>query len=59
MHTFTPTAIDLGDFSIRSATSLSDMLWFGGGLLLLMGLTAVALWWQRRSQPDPFASGDS
>jgi hypothetical protein len=59
MNPLIPTAIDLGDFSISSATSLTDMLWFGGGLLMLMGLTAVTLWWQRRSQPDPFASGDS
>lgn len=49
-----PSAIDLGDFSISSATSLNDMIWFMAGLLLLMGLTAVTLWWQRRSQPDPF-----
>ncbi len=48
-------AIELGDFSLNSATSQGDVLWFIGGLLLLTGLTAVTLWWQRRARPDPFS----
>lgn len=49
-------AIELGDFSIRSATALDDILWFLAGLVLLLAVTAVTLWWHRRSQPDPFAA---
>lgn len=50
-----PLAIELGDFTLNSATSPTDVLWFIGGLLLLTGLTAVTIWWQRRARPDPFA----
>lgn len=48
-------AVELGDFSLNSATSPEDVLWFIGGLLFLTGVTAVTLWWQRRARPDPFA----
>lgn len=53
MINFAPSAIELGDFS-SSATSPTNIVWFMGGLLLLMALTAVTLWWQKRTQPDPF-----
>lgn len=49
-----PAAIELGDMTINSATPLGEMLWFGFGLLLLAGLTALILWWQKKSRPDPF-----
>ena len=47
-------AIELGDFSLSSVTSTTDILWFLAGLLLLTALTAVTLWWHRRARPDPF-----
>jgi hypothetical protein len=50
-----PLAIELGNFTLNTATSPTDVLWFIGGLLLLTGLTAVTIRWQRRARPDPFA----
>lgn len=50
-----PLVIELGEFRIRSATPLNDVIWFIVGLLLLAGSSAAVLWWNRRSQPDPFA----
>ena len=50
-----PLVIELGNFSLSSATPLRELLWFALGLLLLTGITAVVLWWQRRTQTDPFA----
>lgn len=47
--------IELGNFSLRSVTPLGDLLWFALGLVLLMGTTAVVLWWNRRTRTDPFA----
>ncbi|NJN55534.1 MAG: hypothetical protein HC804_12735 [Anaerolineae bacterium] len=46
--------IELGDFTIRSATPLQDVLWFVGGLLLLTVLSTAVIWWNRRAQKDPF-----
>jgi cytoskeletal protein RodZ len=46
--------IELGDFTIRSETPLAEVLWFIGGLLLLVVLSTAVLWWQRRVQKDPF-----
>ncbi len=51
---FITLAIDLGDFSLNSVTSLSDILWFVGGLVVLLGLTAWVIYHHRRTQPDPF-----
>jgi hypothetical protein len=50
-----PLAIELGNFTLNTATSPTDVLWFIGGLLLLTGITAVTIRWQRRTHPDPFA----
>jgi len=47
--------IVLGDFRLQSVTPLSEVIWFIIGLLLLAGSTAAILWWNRRTQPDPFA----
>ena len=47
-------AIELGDFSLSSVTSTTDIMWFLAGLLLLTTLTAATLWWHRRARPDPF-----
>lgn len=47
-------AIDLGDFSLQSVTSLSDILWYIGGLIILVGLTALVIYHHRRTRPDPF-----
>jgi hypothetical protein len=49
-----PLVIELGDFTIRSATPLPDVLWFMGGLLLLTVLSTAVIWWNRRAQKDPF-----
>lgn len=49
-------AIDLGDFSLQSVTSLSDILWYIGGLIILLGLTALVIYHHRRTRPDPFES---
>lgn len=46
--------IELGDFTIRSETPLAEVLWFVGGLLLLVLLSMAVLWWNRRAQKDPF-----
>ena len=47
-------AIELGEITIRSATPLEDVLWVLVGLLVLTTSLSVLLWWQNRSQPDPF-----
>jgi hypothetical protein len=49
-----PLVIELGDFTIRSATPLAEVLWFIGGLLFLAVLSTAVLWWNRRTQKDPF-----
>lgn len=50
-----PLVIDLGDFSLASATPLGEVAWFLGGLILLAGSSAAILWWNRRAHSDPFA----
>ncbi|MCL4870959.1 MAG: hypothetical protein KJ063_18525 [Anaerolineae bacterium] len=47
-------AIELGGMRVNSATTLSELLIFIVGLLLLTGLTAVLLHWNRRGRLDPF-----
>jgi hypothetical protein len=49
-----PLAIDLGDFNLALATSIWDVIWFLLGLVILTGLTAFVIRWNRREQPDPF-----
>ncbi|GIK59101.1 MAG: hypothetical protein HND44_15735 [Chloroflexi bacterium] len=49
-----PLVIELGDFTIRSATPLRDVLWFMVGLLLLTVLSTAVIWWNQRAQKDPF-----
>ncbi len=46
--------IELGDLRLSSASSLADMGWFLAGLLILGGLSAFVLWWNRRGRRDPF-----
>jgi len=48
-------AIELGDFNINGSSANDEMIWFVAGLLLFICATAVLVWWQRRSKPDPFA----
>jgi hypothetical protein len=50
-----PLVIELGDFRLQSVTPLNEVIWFIIGLLLLAGSSAAVLWWNRRTQPDPFA----
>jgi hypothetical protein len=52
---FWPLVIELGEFRLQSATPLNEVIWFIVGLLLLAGSSAAVLWWNRRTQPDPFA----
>jgi hypothetical protein len=49
-----PLVIELGEFRLRSATPWDDLGWFVVGLLLLTGLSFLALWRNRRARPDPF-----
>lgn len=54
VFTFWPIVIELGKFKIQSQTPLQEVIWFIIGLILLAGLSAAVLWWNHRSQPDPF-----
>ncbi len=49
-----PLAIELGDLSLTSATSITEIAWLLGSLVLLASLSLAILWWSRRSRPDPF-----
>ena len=51
MDTATTLAIELGDFT---AGSLSDLIWFIGGLLVLAGLTFLVIRYNQQVAPDPF-----
>ena len=51
MEDATTLAIELGDFT---AGSLSDLIWFVTGLLILAGLTYLVIRYNQRSAPDPF-----
>ena len=51
MDTVTTLAIELGDFS---AGTLSDLIWFITGLLILAGLTYLVIRHNRHTAPDPF-----
>ncbi|MGB1249340.1 MAG: hypothetical protein ACPG8W_01805 [Candidatus Promineifilaceae bacterium] len=51
MDTATELAIELGDFS---AGTLSDLIWFITGLLILAGLTYLVIRHNQHSAPDPF-----
>ena len=44
-------AIELGDFNV---TTLTDVLWFLAGVLILTGLTALIIRYNQQSSPDPF-----
>ena len=46
--------IELGGMRVISASTLGEVLIFTAGLLLLTGLTAILLRWNRRTRPDPF-----
>lgn len=48
-------SIELGDFQLRSFSSLGELLWFVLGLFVLTGVTYAFLRWNNRSRPDPFA----
>jgi len=50
-----PIVIELGDFSLTSATPLSELAWFVAGLVILTGLSTAVLWWNRRAHRDPFS----
>jgi hypothetical protein len=54
MFLITLWAIELGDFRLTSMTSLTELLWFVTGLLILSGATYAFLRWNNRSRPDPF-----
>ena len=51
MDTVTTLAIELGDFT---AGTLSNMIWFITGLLILAGLTYLVIRHNRHTAPDPF-----
>ncbi len=44
-------AIELGDFR---AETLSDLIWFMTGLLVLAGLTFLIIRHNQQAAPDPF-----
>jgi hypothetical protein len=48
-------AIELGDFQLKSFSSLGELVWFVLGLFVLSGVTYVFLRWNNRRRPDPFA----
>ena len=49
-----PIVIELGNFTLTSATPLNELLWFVAGLLILAVLSTAVLWWNRRAHRDPF-----
>ena len=53
MNEITTLAVELGDFSLGDA-ALIDVIWFFAGVLILTGITAFAIQYNRRSAPDPF-----
>lgn len=53
MEELTVLAVELGDFSLGDA-ALIDIIWFLAGVLILTGITAFAIRYNRRSAPDPF-----
>jgi hypothetical protein len=54
MTSLAPFAIELGDFTLDSATPLTELGWLAAGLLILAFLTFLTLRWYRQTRPDPF-----
>ena len=55
MNSLAPLAIELGDFTLDSATPLTELSWLAAGLLVLALLTSLTLRWYRQTRPDPFS----
>ncbi len=51
METANLLAIELGDFNVAS---LTDVLWFLVGIVILTGLTALIIRFNHQATPDPF-----
>ncbi len=47
----TVLAIELGDFNV---VSLTDILWFMAGVVILTGFTAWIIRYNQPASPDPF-----
>ena len=51
METVSILAIELGDFNV---VSLTDVLWFIAGVIILTGFTAWIIRYNQPASPDPF-----